>query len=71
METAGARSRDEIEQHLHDVFGKDYALGGVATLQQLGLDTFPLNATGKVMKITLQAKLRESMQRDDGLRAST
>lgn len=44
------KREDEIRQHVLDMFGKDYALGPVITLEQLGKQGFPLNATGKIMK---------------------
>ena len=49
------KSAEEIKQYVIDLFGKDYQLAGAASLQQLGLDTFPLNPTGKVQKIDLEA----------------
>lgn len=54
---------EQIEQRVLDLFGKDYALGGVATLQQLGLDDFPLNSTGKIMKLTLEAAVEKHLGR--------
>lgn len=36
-------------------FGKDCALGGVATLNDLGLEKFPLNKTEKIVKRELEA----------------
>jgi len=47
------KTENEIKQHVLDLFGKDYALAGAMTLKQLNLDKFPLNATGKVMKIDM------------------
>lgn len=54
VQSLGTRSKDEVKQHILDVFGKDYALGGVADLRDLGIGAFPLNSTSKVMKIELQ-----------------
>lgn len=48
------------------MFGKDYALGGVVELPDLGLEAFPLNATGKVMKIKLQELVAQYLQRQQG-----
>jgi len=47
------RTKADAYQQVLDLFGKDYALGGVATLEELGLTDFPLNATGKIMKLEL------------------
>ena len=44
------KTEDQVKQQVLDVFGKDYALRGVASVQQLGLDGFPLYATGKIVK---------------------
>ncbi|KAK1089604.1 hypothetical protein LTR48_000364 [Friedmanniomyces endolithicus] len=44
----------QIRKCVLDLFGKDYHLAGVASLQQLGLDAFPLNTTGKVQKLEFQ-----------------
>ena len=46
----GSKTEDQVKQQVIDLFGKDYALGGICALQQLGLTEFPLNATGKIMK---------------------
>lgn len=39
-----------VVQHL----GPDFAVGKVFTLRELGLDGFPVNVTGKIMKIELR-----------------
>lgn len=54
VKSLGCKSGDEAKQHVVEVFGRDFTLGSVVTLQDLGLETFPLNATGKVMKTALQ-----------------
>lgn len=43
-----------VEQIIIDKFGREYALGGVCTLHELGLSTWPMNATGKVVKTELK-----------------
>ncbi|KAI5203087.1 acetyl-CoA synthetase-like protein [Aureobasidium subglaciale] len=48
--------KDLIVEHL----GPDYAIGKVFTLQELGMQEFPVNVTGKVMKIELR-KVVESL----------
>ena len=50
VQQLGGTSEQQIKQCVLDVFGKDYALGGLCTLQQLGLADFPRNATDKIMK---------------------
>lgn len=44
----------DLETLIVDMFGKEYALGGVLTLAQLRLSEWPLNATGKVLKLELK-----------------
>ena len=51
------KTKDDVKKQIIDLFGPDYALGGVATLKDLGLDKFPLNATGKIMKRDLEAPI--------------
>jgi hypothetical protein len=45
---------DQINTEVKWVLGEEYALAGVATLQQLELDAFPVNATHKVVKFEVQ-----------------
>ena len=44
------KTEAQVKSHVRAVFGKDYALGGLATLNQLGLVEFPFNPTRKIMK---------------------
>lgn len=45
---------DQIRGHVKATFGDDYALGGVASLKEIGLDQFPVNATHKIVKARVQ-----------------
>ncbi|KAH9828157.1 4-coumarate--CoA ligase 2 [Teratosphaeria destructans] len=54
LDTFGGKNEEEVKQRVRDLFGAAYALGGVATLEQLDLDCFPVNSTDKIMKIELQ-----------------
>ena len=56
----GNTTEQQIKQHVIEVFGTDYALGGVASLQQMGFRDFPLNSTGKIMKISLEEIVKEA-----------
>ncbi|KAK4553875.1 hypothetical protein LTR86_009050 [Recurvomyces mirabilis] len=58
------KTEQQLKQHVLDLFGKDYALAGAASLEQLGLKAFPLNATGKVQKLDLLAALERSGRAD-------
>ncbi|KAK3370056.1 putative amp dependent CoA ligase, partial [Podospora didyma] len=44
------KTEQQIKAHVREALGKDYALGGLASLEQLYLAEFPVNATHKVMK---------------------
>lgn len=50
LESFKDKSREQVEKHVLDVFGKDSPLAVACTLQELGFDDWPLNATGKIMK---------------------
>ena len=41
------KTKEEITEHVLEMFGKDYALGGIATLSELEMVGFPVNATGR------------------------
>ncbi|CAI6332009.1 unnamed protein product [Periconia digitata] len=47
-------SAKQIKDHTRSILGRDYALGGVASLQELGLLEFPVNATHKIIKPVVQ-----------------
>ena len=63
MKNLDGKTEDQVKEQVLDLFGKDYALGAVVSLKQLGLDDFPINATGKIMKITLQDLIVNRLQR--------
>jgi acyl-CoA synthetase (AMP-forming)/AMP-acid ligase II len=52
--TTPQRLQDLVVEHL----GPDYPISKVFTLQELAMQKFPVNVTGKVMKI----KLREAVE---------
>lgn len=51
--------KPNLEQVIIDKFGAECALGGVLTLDDLGMSTWPLNPTGKIMKITLKEAVQK------------
>lgn len=53
----------QIKDHVRVVLGNDYSLGGLASLKQLGLVEFPLNATHKIVKSEIQAALLKHLKR--------
>ena len=48
------KTEAEMKDHVRTVLGRNYALGGLATLEQLGLVDFPLNQTHKTIKSKVQ-----------------
>lgn len=59
VEDMKGKTADEVKEEVLRKFGKDYALEHVMSLEQLGLQTWPLNPTGKVMKMELRPKVEE------------
>lgn len=54
VKSLNGKSKDDVRKQVEDLFGKDYVLCGFATLEELGLQEFPLNATGKIVKRELE-----------------
>ena len=54
LSSYNGKTEAQIKDHVRAVFGRDYALGGLTSLKQLGLVKFPLNATHKVVKSEVQ-----------------
>ena len=50
---------DQVSAHVLEMFGRDYALAGVAQLSALGLESFPLNASGKIVKYEVEGRVNE------------
>lgn len=50
----GDLKEHNISQHVLQTLGDSYALGGVVSLEQIGLIEFPVNATHKVIKWKVQ-----------------
>lgn len=48
------RLSDQINTEVKWLLGEDYGLAGVVTLEQIGLDAFPVNATHKIVKFEVQ-----------------
>ena len=61
-DTPQTQNSETIEKIVTRELGLDYALGDVKTLSDIQMKEFPLNQTGKVMKVTLKEaylKLRD------------
>lgn len=59
VRSLNGHTKEQVMKHVVDMFGYDYALGGVATLQDLGLTDFPINPSEKIMKIDLQRAIAQ------------
>lgn len=57
------KNKDEIKNHVLRMLGKDYALGGLFLLKQIGLQEFPVNATHKIIKFEVQTAVVEHLNR--------
>lgn len=55
--TSGSTNLGSLKKAVADALGEDYALHGVFELHELGMDDWPLNPTGKVMKMVLKERL--------------
>ena len=56
------KTKAQISAHVRAVFGRDYSLGGLASLKQLALVEFPLNPTHKVIKSDVQAAVTRHLE---------
>ncbi|KAK3619799.1 hypothetical protein LTR56_023814 [Elasticomyces elasticus] len=59
LKARSSKSEEEIKTHVVTMFGRDYSLAGVASLEDLSLQDFPLNSTAKILKFELQQRLEE------------
>lgn len=57
------KTEGQIKDHVRAVFGRDYGLGGLASLKQLGLVEFPLNPTHKIIKSEVQTAVVKHLER--------
>lgn len=58
-ETTPQRLQDLTVEHL----GPDYPISKVFTLQELGMQQFPVNVSGKVMKIELRKAVEDLLSK--------
>lgn len=57
---------NDIEKYVCSKLGGEYALGGLASLEQIGLQEFPVNATHKVVKFEVQEAVMRYLDRMTG-----
>lgn len=55
---------DGIVQHVKRSLGEEYALSGVASIAQIGLKEFPVNATHKIIKSEVERAVAEMINRN-------
>ncbi|KAK5092222.1 hypothetical protein LTR70_001970 [Exophiala xenobiotica] len=61
------KTNGDVHRQVLDIFGRNYALVGVAMLGELGMADFPLNATGKIMKLEMVEPVMRYLKLHDGL----
>jgi 4-coumarate--CoA ligase len=63
------KTQEQVKEHVRSVFGKDYALGGLASLKELGLLEFPVNQTHKIVKSKVQEDVERHLSRLSAMKA--
>lgn len=58
---------EDVANHVRNYLGKEYTLFGVASLAQVGLSDFPVNATHKIIKAEVEKAVR-GMIKSEGIR---
>ena len=63
LSSFNGKTEAQIKDHIGNAFDRSYALGGLASLKQLGLVEFPLNATHKVIKSEIESAVMRHLGR--------
>lgn len=63
LSSYNGKTEAQTKDHVRAVLGRDYALGGLALLKQLGFVDFPLNATHKIIKSEVQTAAIQYLRR--------
>lgn len=58
MRSLEGTTTEDVAHHVKRYLGKEYILAGVASLEQVGLRDFPVNATHKIIKGELETVIR-------------
>lgn len=66
LSSFNGRTETQIKEHIKAEFGKDYALGGVASLKEIGMVEFPVNQTHKIIKSEVQAAVMDEFFKKRG-----
>ena len=64
LSSYNGKTEAQIKDHVRAVFGRDSALGGLASLKQLGLAEFPVNLTHKIIKSEVQTAVVKHLERN-------
>lgn len=56
------RRKEDVQSHVVQTFGRDYSLRAVVSLQEIGMDRFPVNSTHKVVKQVVEQAVRKNLQ---------
>lgn len=62
LDLAGATPQ-KLQELTVEHLGPDYPISKVFTLQELGMEKFPVNVTGKVMKIELRKAVEDLLSK--------
>lgn len=60
LQSFNGKSEADLSAHVVAMYGPDWVLGGAIELKELGLETFPLNPTGKIQKLDLLTALAKA-----------
>jgi acyl-CoA synthetase (AMP-forming)/AMP-acid ligase II len=64
IDTYNGRTEDEVRDWILITLGNHYALGGLASLNEVGLKEFPVNQTHKILKSELQRLVIDYIRAD-------
>lgn len=62
LSSYNGKTETMVKDHVRVALGRDYALGGLASLKQLGLVDFPLNPTHKIIKSEIQTAVMRQLK---------
>ncbi|KAI8623046.1 acetyl-CoA synthetase-like protein [Xylariaceae sp. FL1651] len=62
LSTLNGFTEDQIRDHVVEMLGDAYSLGGVVSLAQIGLAAYPISATHKILKLEVQKSVMQLVQ---------
>lgn len=63
LSTFNDKNENDIKDHVCRMFGPEYALAGLSSLKQIGLQEFPVNATHKIVKFEVQMAVEQHLKK--------